>query len=81
MFHASSECGQNRNIKVVSESFGNVFMYLGATITNQNCNIPEEFKRRLSLLNAYYQLRQNLYIFPSKDIKMKIIKTVRLNKI
>jgi Ser-tRNA(Ala) deacylase AlaX len=53
--------GQNRDIKIVNRSFGNVsqFKYLGTTVTNQN-NIQEEIKRRLNSGNACYHSVQNL---------------------
>jgi hypothetical protein len=46
--------GQNRNIRIANESFGNVakFKYLGATITNQN-DIREEIKNRLYSGNTF----------------------------
>jgi hypothetical protein len=47
--------GQIRDKKIANRSFENVsqFIYLGATVTNQNL-IQEEFKRRLNSGNACY---------------------------
>jgi hypothetical protein len=46
MFMHHQNAGQNHNIKMAKKSFGNVFVYWEATITNQNCRIPEEYKGR-----------------------------------
>jgi hypothetical protein len=52
---------QNRDIKIVNRSFGNVsqLRYFGTTVTNQNL-IQEEIKRRLNSGNACYRSVQNL---------------------
>jgi hypothetical protein len=59
MSHPNS--GQNQNIRIANESFGNVakFKYLGATLTNQN-DIHDEIKNRLNSGNACYHSVQNL---------------------
>jgi hypothetical protein len=45
--------GQNQNIRIANESFGNVakFKYLGMMLTNQN-DIHDEIKNRLNSGNA-----------------------------
>jgi hypothetical protein len=61
---------QNREIKVVNRSFGNIvrLRYLGPTrITNQNL-IQEEIKRGLNLDNACYHSAHN---FPSSRFLSK----------
>jgi hypothetical protein len=53
--------GQNQNIRIANESFGNVtkFEYLGTTLTNRN-DIHDEIKGRLNSGNACYHSVQNL---------------------
>jgi hypothetical protein len=52
MHHPKS--GQNQNIRIANESFGNAkFKYLGTTLTNQT-DIHNEIKNTLSSGNAYY---------------------------
>jgi hypothetical protein len=73
--------GQNQNIRIANESFGNVakFKYLGTTLTNLN-DIREEMKSRLNSRNPYYHSVQNILSFRlvSKQLKIKIHKTVIL---
>ena len=55
------------------------FIYLGTTLTNQNC-IAEEIKSRLRSGNAFYHSVQNLLSFRllSKNLKIKIYRTIIL---
>jgi hypothetical protein len=56
------------------------FRYFGMTVRNQNL-IHEEIKRRLNSGNACYHLVQNLSSshLPSKNLKMRIYKTIILS--
>jgi hypothetical protein len=73
--------GQNQNIRIANESFGNVakFTSLGTTLTNQD-DIHDEIKSRLNSRNACYHSVQNLLSsrLISKNLKIKIYKTVIL---
>jgi hypothetical protein len=72
--------GQNREIKIGNRSFENVsqFKYLGTTVTYQNL-IQEEIKRRLNSGNACYHSVQNLLSSRlSKNVKIRIYKTIIL---
>jgi hypothetical protein len=73
--------GQNQNIRIANESFGNVatFKHLGTTLTNQN-DIHDEIKSRLNSGSACYYSVQNLLSsrLISRNLKIKIYKTVIL---
>jgi sorting nexin-29 len=76
--HANS--GQNQNIKMAKESFENVakFEYLETTLTNKN-DIHDEIKSRLNSGNVSYHSVKNLSSrLTSKNLKIKIYKTVIL---
>jgi hypothetical protein len=59
MSHPNS--GQNQNIRIANESFGNVtkFKYVGTTLKAQN-DIHDEIESTLSSGNACYHSVQNL---------------------
>jgi hypothetical protein len=71
---------QNHDIKIRNRYFGNVaqFRYLGTTIRNQN--LIQEKNKRLNLGNACYHSVQNLLSssLTSKNIKVRIYKTIFL---
>jgi hypothetical protein len=70
--------GQNQNIRIANESFENVenFKHLGTTLTNQN-DIHDEIKSRLNSGNAcYYSVQSLLCSRLTKNLKIKIYKTV-----
>jgi hypothetical protein len=72
--------GQNHGIKTVNRSIKNVaqFRYLGMTVTNQN--LIHEESTRLNSGNVCYHSLQNLLscCLLSKNIKIKIYKTIIL---
>lgn len=78
MFHYQN-LEQNRNVKLVKESFENVekFRYLWATVTNQNL-INKKIKSRLNLGKACYHSLRNFLSFRllAKHVKIKINKTI-----
>jgi hypothetical protein len=72
--------GQNQNVRKTNGLFEKVgkFKYLGMTLTNQN-DIHDEIKSRLNSGNACYYSVQNLSSrLISKNLKIKIYKTVIL---
>jgi hypothetical protein len=73
--------GQSNSLRVAIEAFERVakFMYLGATLTDQNC-IHEEIRNRLNSGNTYYHEVQNLLSshMLSRNVKIKIYKTIIL---
>jgi hypothetical protein len=73
----SQKTGQKHTIKIVNVSFEEVakFIYLGTTLTDQNC-IHEEINSRLHSRNACYHLVQTLLssCLLSRNVKVKIYK-------
>jgi hypothetical protein len=72
--------GQSNYISVANESFEKVanFKYLGATLMDQNC-IHEESRSRLNSGNAFYHAVQNWSSrLLSRNVKIKIYKTIIL---
>ena len=67
--------GRSHSMRTDNRSFERVeeFIYLGTTLTNQNC-IQEDIKSRLKSGNACYLLVQNLLCSSllSKNLKIKI---------
>jgi hypothetical protein len=77
----SQKVGQKHSIKIVNRSFEDVakFIYLGTTLTDQNC-MHEEIMSRLNLGNTYYHSVQSLLssCLLSRNLKVKIYKTIIL---
>jgi hypothetical protein len=77
----SQKIGQKHSIKIGNRSFEDVakFMYLGTTLTDQNC-MHEEIKSRLNLGNACYHSVQSLMSshLLSRNLKVKMYKTIIL---
>jgi hypothetical protein len=75
------KAGQRHSIKIANRCFADVakFVYLGTTLTDQNC-MHEEVKSRLHLGNACYHLVQSLLSsrLLSMSVKVKIYKTIIL---
>ena len=73
--------GRSHSMKIDNSYIERVedFKYLGTTLTNQN-SIQEQIKSRLKLENACYYSVQNLLssILPSKNLKIKIYRTIIL---
>jgi hypothetical protein len=79
MSHRQNE-GQNHDIKIANRSSENAaqIKYMGTTVTNQNL-MQEEIERRLSSGNACYHSVHNFLCFClSKNIKIRIYKTIIL---
>jgi hypothetical protein len=75
------KAGQRQSIKIGNRSFESVekFIYLGTTLTDQNCT-HEEIKSRLNSGNSCYHSVQSLLSsrLLSRNIKVKIYKTIIL---
>jgi len=75
----NSARSHNRKIDSISYAGVEEFKYLGTTLTNQN-SIQEEIKRTLKSGNACYHSVQKILFssFPSKNVKIKIYRTIIL---
>jgi hypothetical protein len=75
------KAGQKHSIKIANRSFEGVakFIYLGTTLTDQNC-MNEEIKRRLNSGNACYHSVQSLLSsnLLSSNLNFKIFRTLIL---
>jgi hypothetical protein len=72
------ECKESHIIKIANRSFENVakLKYLATIVTNQNL-IQEEIERRLNSSNTCYHSVQNVLSSQfSKNVKLRIYKTV-----
>jgi hypothetical protein len=73
------KAGQRQSIKTANPSFEDVakFIYLGTTLTDQNC-VDERIKSRLNSGNACYHSVQSLLSsrLLSRNVKVKIYKTI-----
>jgi hypothetical protein len=81
LMSGSQKIGQKHSIKIADRSVEDVakFIYLGTTLTEQNC-IHEEIKSRLNSGNACYHSVNNLFSNPSlsRKVKIKTFKTIIL---
>jgi hypothetical protein len=72
--------GQNQSVRTANESFEKVakFKYLGMTLTNKN-DIYDKIKSKLnSGIACYYSVQDLLSSHLSRNLKIKIYKTVIL---
>jgi hypothetical protein len=80
MLTSQSEMGQKHSIKIANRSFEDVerFKHLRTTLTDQNC-MHERIKSRLNWGNAcYHSVQSFLSCLLSRNLKVKIYKTIIL---
>jgi hypothetical protein len=77
MLMSRKKAGQKDGIKIANRSFEGVakFKYLGTTLTDQYC-MQEEIKSRLNSGNACYHLRLLSSRPLSRNVKVKIYRTI-----
>jgi hypothetical protein len=79
LMSCSQKLGQKHSIKIADRSFEDVvkFIYLGTTLTDQNC-MHEEINSILNSGNAWYCSVQSLLssCLLSRNVKVKIHKTL-----